>query len=137
MENAGFYFDAESCIACHTCQIACKGAHNLPVGTNYRKVRSFCTGSGFTPRIYNVSLSLEGCDFCKELQKMGELPACVSSCPQRALEFGNVEELKKKHAGEPLADHCAAISNDEMANRNFVMRIKDCMMEEDYDEYLI
>ena len=137
MAKLGFYFDAESCIACHTCQVACKDVNNLPVGTNYRNVRSFCTGSGFEPRSYNVSLSMRGCNLCAELREIGEGPACVSSCPMRALEFGDIDELRAKHAGEPLADHCAAIANEDMDNRNFIMRVKDCMMDPDFDEYLI
>ncbi len=137
MANLGFYFDAESCIACHTCQVACKDAHQLPVGTNYRTVRSFCTGEGFEPRIYNVSLTLPGCNLCADLRACGEEPACVASCPQFALEFGDMDELKAKHEGEPLADGCPAIPNAEMTNKNFIMRIKDCMMDEDFDEYLI
>ena len=137
MTKLGFYFDAESCIACHTCQVACKDVHNLPVGTNYRTVRSFCTGGGFEPRSYNVSLSMRGCNLCADLREIGEEPACVASCPMRALEFGDIDELRAEHAGEPLEDHCAAIANEAMANRNFIMRVKDCMMDPDFDEYLI
>jgi Fe-S-cluster-containing dehydrogenase component len=137
MTKLGFYFDAESCIACHTCQVACKDVHNLPVGANYRTVRSFCTGGGFEPRSYNVSLSMRGCNLCADLREIGEEPACVASCPMRALEFGDIDELRAEHAGEPLEDHCAAIANEDMANRNFIMRVKDCMMDPDFDEYLI
>ncbi|NHC38777.1 dimethylsulfoxide reductase subunit B [Bacillus sp. MM2020_1] len=37
------------------------------------------------------------CDFCIDLQKKGEDPVCVSTCPMRAIEFGPVEELRKKY----------------------------------------
>lgn len=137
MGQLGFYFDAESCIACHTCQVACKYYHHLPIGTNYRVVRSFCTGSGFSPRSYNVSLSTQGCDLCTSLRNEGEAPVCVAACPMRALEFGDMDELKAKHANEELADGCAAIRNSEMANPHFIMRVKDCMMDPDFDEYII
>ena len=137
MAKLGFYFDAESCIACHTCQVACKDVHDLPIGTNYRVVRSFCTGGGWTPRIYNVSLSAQGCDLCTDLRELGEDPACVASCPMRAIEFGDLDELRAKHAGEPLEDHCAAIANEDLFNGNFIMRVKDCMMDPDFDEYIV
>lgn len=133
----GFYFDAESCIGCHTCQVACKDVHDLPVGVNYRTVRSFCTGEGATPRMYHVSVSLPGCNLCSDLRECGEEVACVASCPMRCLEFGDIEELRAKHEGEPLADGCPAVPNAEMSNKNFVMRIKDCMMDEDFDEFII
>ncbi|MDO4289952.1 MAG: oxidoreductase [Eggerthellaceae bacterium] len=137
MPKLGFYFDAESCIACHTCQVACKDTHHLPVGTNYRVVRSFCTGSDWEPRLYNVSLATTGCTLCADLREVGEQPACVASCPMRALEFGDVDELAARHAGEPLADGCAAVPNAAMANRNFIMRVKDCMADPDFDEIII
>ena len=137
MAKLGFYFDAESCIACHTCQVACKDVNNLPLGTNYREVRSFCTGSGWTPRLYHISLAVRGCNLCTELRELGEEPACVASCPQRALEFGDIEELAAKHEGEPLADGCPAVPNEELANKNFIMRVKDCMMDPDFDEYFV
>jgi anaerobic dimethyl sulfoxide reductase subunit B len=49
------------------------------------------------------------CDGCVDLQRSGEQQACVASCPQRALEFGDIEELRAKHADvvqgvEPLVD---------------------------------
>ena len=137
MSKLGFYFDAESCIACHTCQVACKNAHDLPVGTNYRIVRSFCTGEGFTPRWYNVSVSLAGCDFCRNARNDLDQPACVAACPQRAIEFGNIDELRARHAGESLADGCPAVPHETLANPNFVMRVKNCMADPDFDEMII
>ncbi len=136
MTEYGFYFDAESCIACHTCQVACKNAHNLPVGTNYRIVRHFCTGEGFLPRWYNVSLCTEGCDTCAALRAQGEQPACVAACPQHALEFGEITQLRARHAGEPLQDSCAAVSADEFAFPT-IMRVKDCMNDPDFDEFMV
>lgn len=137
MTNYGFYFDAESCIACHTCQVACKNAHHLPVGVNYREVRSFCCGEDYQPRWYNVSVSEEGCDLCGALRAHGEQPACVAACPQRALEFGDIDELWARHEGEMLQDGCAAVPHNSLANGNFVMRVKDCMNDPDFDEMIV
>ncbi|MDR1359075.1 MAG: 4Fe-4S dicluster domain-containing protein [Coriobacteriales bacterium] len=74
MEHYGFAFDAENCIGCHTCQVACKDVHNLAVGENFRTVRTFTTGSGYTPRMYHLSLA---CNHC-------EAPACLLACPEAA-----------------------------------------------------
>ncbi len=76
MEQYGFYYDAENCVGCHTCHIACKDVNNLPVGKNFRTVRTFVTGAGFTPRIYHLSLA---CNHCAA-------PACISACSENALE---------------------------------------------------
>lgn len=75
MEQYGFYYDAENCIGCHTCQVACKDVNDLPVGKNFRTVRTFTTGSGFTPRMYHLSLA---CNHCAA-------PACVAACGDAAL----------------------------------------------------
>lgn len=137
MTTYGFYFDAENCIGCHTCQIACKDAHDLPIGTNYRIVRSFCSGSGVTPHVYHVSLSAQGCDLCSDLRAAGEPVACVAACPMRCLEFGDMDELAAKHAAEELVDGVPATPHDEMAQPNILMRIKECMTDPDFDEIII
>src|SRR3546814_9128686 len=53
---------------------------------------------------------MQMCDGCVDLEGTGEQQACVAACPQRALEFGDVEELRAKHGDavrggfEPLVD---------------------------------
>ncbi len=37
------------------------------------------------------------CNFCIDLQEKGEDPVCVATCPMRAIEFGPIEELRKKY----------------------------------------
>ena len=34
---------------------------------------------------------------CADLVAAGEMPACADCCPMRALEWGDVEELKAAH----------------------------------------
>lgn len=132
----GFYFDAESCIACHTCQVACKDVHHTPGGTNYRIVRSFAVGSGFDVREFNVSIPCRGCDTCAALRELGEEPSCVASCPMRCLEFGDLDELREKHGGECLIESCPAVPADEFAVPT-VIGAKDCMEREDYVEFAV
>lgn len=40
------------------------------------------------------------CDFCLDLLEKGEPPACVAGCPMRALDFGELEELRSRLGGE-------------------------------------
>lgn len=39
MRQVGLYTEWEICTGCNACQIACKDAHDLPLGVNLLKVR--------------------------------------------------------------------------------------------------
>lgn len=132
----GFYFDAENCVGCRTCQVTCKDIHDLPVGTNYRIVRTFLTGSGYKPGGYHISLPLKGCDLCKPLRDAGEECGCVASCPQRVLEFGDLDELRAKHVGERI-EVPAALADYVPEGPAEIIRIKGCMADPDFDEIII
>ncbi len=44
------------------------------------------------------------CDLCQERLSVGDVPACVSSCPTRALEFVSVEEFTKEKRREFMVE---------------------------------
>lgn len=49
-------------------------------------------------RILNpVTKKMSKCDGCLNRLQAGLQPICVESCPQRAIEFGPIEELRRKH----------------------------------------
>jgi anaerobic dimethyl sulfoxide reductase subunit B (iron-sulfur subunit) len=75
MSQLGFYVDTRYCIACKTCQIACKDKNNLRVGQLFRHVTTFEGGKFPNPWIYHVSMS---CNHCAD-------PPCVANCPTGAL----------------------------------------------------
>ena len=113
MKQLGFFFDARRCNGCKTCVVACKDAHNLSVGRNFRHVLEVTDGKwskdpksgAWKQNVYAYYLSI-ACNHCSD-------PACVKACPQRALEFGDIEELRKKHGNvdtiyplpQPAATH--------------------------------
>ena len=70
MTQYGFYYDADNCIGCHTCQVACKDVNRLKVGENYRTVNTFVGGQGCDLFLYHLSMA---CNHCDE-------PACVAKC---------------------------------------------------------
>lgn len=75
-EDGIVYVDKSLCIACGTCSKVCP--YGQPVVDSEK---------GYSQK----------CDFCRLLLDKGEPPACVAACTCRALDFGELQELKEKH----------------------------------------
>jgi anaerobic dimethyl sulfoxide reductase subunit B (iron-sulfur subunit) len=77
--------DQAKCIGCRYCEWAC------PYGA-----------PAFDERVGKMTK----CNFCSDLLAKGENPACVDACVMRAIEFGELEELRAQYgtvsAIEPL-----------------------------------
>lgn len=81
------YVDPEVCIGCRYCEMACP----------------------YSAPQFNAELGvMTKCDLCRDRLAVGEKPACVAACPSRALDFGDVEELRATYGAEagiePLPD---------------------------------
>lgn len=68
--------NADMCIGCRYCSWAC------PYGA---------------PQFNEELNVMTKCDMCHDLVDKGERPACVESCPYRAMDFGPLDELQAKH----------------------------------------
>ena len=134
----GFYFDSTRCTGCRTCEMACKDYKDLPAEIAFRRVFDYEGGScalgadgtvASDAFMYHVS---DACNHCENPKCFAACPtgaiekdddgivfinqetctgngACVDACPLRALEWGDLDELKAAHpdavAGiAPLAD---------------------------------
>jgi len=77
--------DSDKCIGCHYCEWAC------PYGA---------------PQFDPEEGTMRKCDFCVDVVEQGEAPYCVAACPMRAMDFGELDELRAKYgdisAIEPL-----------------------------------
>ncbi|MBI4787705.1 MAG: dimethylsulfoxide reductase subunit B [Chloroflexi bacterium] len=77
--------NAEQCIGCRYCEWAC------PYGA---------------PHFNEAKGVMTKCTFCDDLLAQGQNPACVDACPMRAIEFGELSELRAKYGNamdvEPL-----------------------------------
>jgi anaerobic dimethyl sulfoxide reductase subunit B (iron-sulfur subunit) len=78
-------YDADKCIGCRYCEWAC------PYGA---------------PQFDAEAGVMTKCTFCEDLLAQGQAPACVDACVMRALEFGELDQLRAKYgtvnAFEPL-----------------------------------
>ena len=97
-------------VSCNHCEkAAC--VEGCPTGALYKAEdgtvlhdKALCIGCGNCAAVcpYEVPKLLpEGvagkCDSCASIRANGGQPQCVAACPMRALEFGDLDELKKAH----------------------------------------
>ncbi|WP_434510293.1 DMSO/selenate family reductase complex B subunit [Desulfitobacterium sp. AusDCA] len=79
--------DRDKCIGCRLCTWSC------PYGA---------------PQYIEKLGKVGKCTLCADLLDKGEQPACVAACQMRALQFGDIEELRKKYGDnadiKPLPD---------------------------------
>ncbi|NJB67566.1 anaerobic dimethyl sulfoxide reductase subunit B (iron-sulfur subunit) [Desulfobaculum xiamenense] len=64
--------DAKLCVGCRYCEWGCP----------------YCA-----PQFDAKAGRMTKCDLCRDLLEQGQPPACVSACPNRALHFGEYEDL--------------------------------------------
>ncbi|AOM83569.1 DMSO/selenate family reductase complex B subunit [Salisediminibacterium beveridgei] len=69
-------YDHEKCVGCKMCLWSCP--YDGPV---------YLEDEGKVAK----------CDFCKDLIDEGEDPVCVSACTMRAIEYGDIDELRAKY----------------------------------------
>ena len=82
-EDGLVLIDPKKCIGCGACLAAC------PYGA---------------PQLDREARKMRKCDTCLDRREKGLNPVCVDACPQRAIEFGPIDELRKKYGD------CAAIA---------------------------
>jgi formate dehydrogenase iron-sulfur subunit len=69
-----FTFAMESCVGCHSCEVACAEQNGLPADTAWRRVGEFEGGDFPHTKRFHLSMS---CNHCLE-------PACLEGCPTEA-----------------------------------------------------
>jgi anaerobic dimethyl sulfoxide reductase subunit B (iron-sulfur subunit) len=77
---------SKTCISCQRCRQACPW--DSP--QYYDDVKKYAPNDPARPRMTK-------CDLCIDRIKEGLKPACVASCPMRALDAGPMDELKERY----------------------------------------
>jgi anaerobic dimethyl sulfoxide reductase subunit B (iron-sulfur subunit) len=71
----GFFFDADRCVMCHACEVACKATRGIEPGVRWRKVIEIWQGD--FPNVSRTFVSLS-CLHCAR-------PSCLQVCPTGAI----------------------------------------------------
>jgi Fe-S-cluster-containing dehydrogenase component/DMSO reductase anchor subunit len=75
-EQYRFTFDMNSCVGCHSCEVACAEQNGTPVDEAWRRGGELESGTFPKTRRFNLSMA---CNHCLE-------PTCLSGCPTNAYE---------------------------------------------------
>ncbi len=80
----GFFFDADLCIGCKACVMACKDKHHSPAGVAFRHVTQIVWGQWKTENGIQVPDGV-GSDSMSSACNHCDHPACLAACPQNAI----------------------------------------------------
>lgn len=115
-EDGTVQHDDTLCVGCRMCTMACP--YNVPQ--------------------YKEDEGIVGkCDACKPYRDAGENPVCVDACNMRCLEFGDVDELIRKHGDESLVHDLPVLPTSEHTHPTTQINPKTAALENDYREVLL
>jgi len=85
--------DADRCIGCRFCMAACPYSTRVfnwdqPIVPPEVLALQYSSETSCPPKIGTVSK----CDFCPDMARKGELPHCVTACPNGVFFFGDLNE---------------------------------------------
>ncbi|APE96165.1 4Fe-4S dicluster domain-containing protein [Halodesulfurarchaeum formicicum] len=100
-EQWAFYFDANKCIGCHACTVACKNQNDLdPESATWRRVVQ--SGQGEFPDYEEISVSIS-CMHCED-------PPCETVCPTGAIEKRDSDGIVTVNRDKCIGCHYCAWS---------------------------
>ncbi|MBR3257469.1 MAG: 4Fe-4S dicluster domain-containing protein [Eggerthellaceae bacterium] len=113
-EDGTVYRDAEKCIGCGACVTGCPYGHPMLDTVNHMSVR---------------------CDSCHIFRDHGQNPVCVDACQYRALDFGDLDELKAKY-GADLVSVLPALP-DGGTQPNLLIKAKDAASNTTFAKWIV
>lgn len=108
-EDGTVQHDDSRCIVCRNCMLVCP--YTAP---QYDEDRAY----------------IVKCDSCKPLRDAGMNPVCVDACPMRAIEFGDVDELRARH-GDGLVSEIPCLPSEDITHPNLLLKASDAAVCDD------
>lgn len=105
-------YDADRCVVCRNCMTVC------PYGA---------------PQHDEDANLIAKCDACKALRDAGRNPVCVDACPMRAIEFGELDELRAAH-GDDLTSELPVLPSADVTHPNLLLRPSAGALRGDFRE---
>ena len=105
--------DQSKCIGCRMCVMSC------PYGQ---------------PKYFPAEGVSGKCDGCYGLREAGGEPACVAGCPNRALKFGEMDELRAEFGPDLNEGSIAVLPSPDETHPNILIKAKDCAQDAGYRE---
>ena len=105
-------YDADRCVVCRNCMTVC------PYGA---------------PQHDKDANLIAKCDACKALRDAGRNPVCVDACPMRAIEFGELDELRAAHEDD-LTSELPVLPSADVTHPNMLLRPSAGALREDFRE---
>ncbi len=95
--------DNERCIGCRFCMAACPYSSRT-FNWEEPKMPTEIAGICYSPEtsVPRRKGTVEKCDFCPDMLKVGKLPHCVSACPNGVFYFGDLNEDTVTNGDETL-----------------------------------
>ena len=103
--------DQSKCIGCRMCVMSCPYGH---------------------PQYFPEEGVAGKCDGCYGIREAGGQPACVAGCPNRALDFGDVDELRAKYGSDLDNGTISVLPPRELTNPNLLIKAKDAAFDEGF-----
>ncbi|EHQ91499.1 4Fe-4S dicluster domain-containing protein [Desulfosporosinus youngiae] len=110
-EDGTVQHDKNKCIGCRYCTWAC------PYGV---------------PKFIKETGRAGKCDGCKELRDKGKAPVCIDACPMRALEWGDIDQLKAKHGG--ATTELPILPHPSVTNPSVLIKAKTLAFQSDFQK---
>ncbi|NTU88867.1 MAG: 4Fe-4S dicluster domain-containing protein, partial [Actinobacteria bacterium] len=107
--------DDATCIGCQTCVKVC------PYGA---------------PQYMEDDGIVQKCDTCSALRAGGMSTVCVSACPMRAIDFGEMDKLRAKY-GEGLVSELPCTEPSSTTSPNLLIKANTAALRDDFTEIVL